>query len=90
MTVRVRFENGECLEYADQGGGTVVYCYATGANGTLLVYERSKVGPPLKEAQPLVVYGPSAWFSVSGAPCVSAGTPGARDAYLLGRCDLLP
>ncbi|MGW1023974.1 hypothetical protein ACWD4J_09670 [Streptomyces sp. NPDC002577] len=90
MTVRIRFTNGECLEYADQGGGTSAYCYATGANGTLLVYERSGTGRPAREGQPLAVYSPSAWFSVSGAPWAGLQGTGSPGSYLLARCNVLP
>jgi hypothetical protein len=64
MSVHIKYNGGGDFDYEDKEG--LAYRYAIGDNGTLSVYERQGDVLISKDAEPLAVYGPAAWFSVSG------------------------
>ncbi|MEV8353189.1 hypothetical protein ACFVTT_34020 [Streptomyces niveus] len=51
-----RYEDGEGREYR----------YAPQENGALAIYEKETGESIPPEEQPIAIYGPAAWFSVSG------------------------
>ncbi|MYW48876.1 hypothetical protein [Streptomyces sp. SID161] len=63
-----RFEDGEGREYR----------YSIGDNGALLIWEKEAGGHIAKKAEPFVIYGPAAWFSVVGDARSSHDDPPAR------------
>lgn len=61
-----RYEDGEGREYR----------YATQDNGTLAIFEKETDGFLFGDSEPIVVFGPSAWFSVTGDPRTKADLRG--------------
>jgi hypothetical protein len=60
-----RYEDGEGREYR----------YVVNDNGTLSIFEKEDGGHITKKEAPVAVYGPAAWFSVSGDPWSTADAP---------------
>lgn len=65
-----RYEDGEGREYR----------YLVHDNGTLAIYEKEEGGVLLKDTEPIVVFGPAAWFSVTGDLRTEKDHPG-RQVY---------
>lgn len=65
-------------EYVYEDGEGYEYRYEVGENGALAVYEKSVSEGLPNNAQPIAVYGPSAWFSVRGDARSRADAPKAK------------
>lgn len=68
MAVSITFMQGSgpgTLEYEDGDGS--VYRYEVRESGALAVYETSQGEFSLSDSTTVAVYGPAAWFSVTGA-----------------------
>ncbi|MFJ2183443.1 hypothetical protein ACIOJG_22760 [Streptomyces anulatus] len=65
MSVEIKFTGpvDPCL-YQDGEGNE--YRYEVNANGTLSIFEKEHGGHIGSKEQPIAVYGPAAWFSVTG------------------------
>ncbi|MEU0990887.1 hypothetical protein [Streptomyces sp. NPDC005953] len=79
MSVVVTFKAGnrdEDLRYQD--GEDREYLYVIGDNGTLAIYGKEANGRLEPGQQPDIIYGPAAWFSVSGDTRTRADEPVSR------------
>lgn len=75
MSVRIQFNDRDrgddgSTEYEDGQGRE--YRYAVLDSGALAVFEKETGGSIEKGEPPISVYGPHAWFSVSGDPRTKA------------------
>ncbi|NUS82974.1 MAG: hypothetical protein HOY75_09510 [Streptomyces sp.] len=75
MAVEIQIKNGdETVNYGDVEGRE--YRYEIGEqNGTLAVYSKPDGGRLERNQKPDIIYGPSAWVSVSGDPKTRADAP---------------
>lgn len=78
MSVHIKFTNGGDDRYEDGEGRE--YRYEVGTNGTIAIYAKPIDGFLAKDSMPIEVFGPTAWFSVSGdaRTQADAGRPGIR------------
>ncbi|MFF1416563.1 hypothetical protein [Streptomyces sp. NPDC058280] len=82
MSVLITFKDGsrdEDLRYEDGEGRE--YRYVIGDNGTLSIFGKEMGGRLERNQQPDIVYGPAAWFSVSGDVRTRADEPRSK-AYV--------
>lgn len=75
MSIRIQFngeDRGDKGHYEYEDGERNEYRYAVLDSGALAVFEKEVGGSIGKDAAPISVYGPNAWFSVSGDPRTKA------------------
>lgn len=75
MSIRIQFnseERGDKGRYEYEDGEGREYRYAVLDSGALAVFEKETGGSIAKDEAPISVYGPHAWFSVSGDPRTKA------------------
>ncbi|MGW7498596.1 hypothetical protein ACWGKA_30500 [Streptomyces luteogriseus] len=77
MSVEIKFIGSEDPFRYEDGEGRE-YRYVTNDNGTLSIFEKEMGGRIAKHEAPIAVYGPAAWFSVSGDPRTTADAPTPR------------
>ncbi|WP_171110592.1 MULTISPECIES: hypothetical protein [unclassified Streptomyces] len=79
MSVNVKFNGDRADEdgrYEDGEGRE--YRYSVADNGTLLIWEKETGGHIDRKAEPIVTFGPAAWFSVTGDAKSTKDNPPAR------------
>ncbi|GGJ82014.1 hypothetical protein GCM10011583_11930 [Streptomyces camponoticapitis] len=77
MSVEIKFTNREDDQRYEDGEGRE-YRYTAEGSGALSIYEKEDGETIGKEAVPIAVYGPTAWFSVTGDPVGRADRPVPR------------
>ncbi|MET7412511.1 hypothetical protein [Streptomyces rubiginosohelvolus] len=65
MSVEIKF-TGPVDPFHYQDGEGNEYRYEVNENGTLSIFEKERGGHIATKDQPIAVYGPAAWFSVTG------------------------
>ncbi|MGW0550555.1 hypothetical protein [Streptomyces altiplanensis] len=66
MSIQIRFISDQHDDYTYEDGEGREYRYVVADNGSLVIFEKEVGGHITRDADPIAVYGPAAWFSVSG------------------------